>query len=103
MTITMYNRLNLMVYLFNPTVAITCFIIALVLTYLASIPFENSKMFCKKWIPHLTKKEHRKMLVACQPFGFQLGPYGVGIARLGLYICDDIIQNTVDMILLGLL
>ncbi len=100
MTIKMYKRVNLIVYLSSPATSIICFTIALILTYLANIPFENSKMFRKKWIPHLTRREHRKMLVACKPFGFNLGPYGIGVAKLGLCICDDIVRNTVNIILL---
>ncbi len=40
------------------------------------------------------------VLRACQPSGYDLGPYRICTAKLGISICVDIIRNTVTMILL---
>lgn len=98
-TAKLYNRISFVAYLLSPSIAITSFMIALLLTYLANIPYDNSKLFRKNWILVL-KREQRRMLLTCRPFGFQLGPYGIVTAKLGLSICDDIVRNSVTMILL---
>lgn len=99
-TTKMYNRINIIAYLSNPCITISCFGIALLLTPLANIPFNITKLFRKKWSLHLTKKEHQRMIATCKPFGFQLGIYGTVSAKLGLSVCDDIVRNTVAVILL---
>ncbi len=100
MTVKMYNSINIVVYLFAPLLSIVCFVIALVLTYLANIPFEHTRNFQKYWLLHLKNKKQCAVLKTCNAVGFQLGPYGVGRAMLGLLICDDIIRNTVTFTLL---
>lgn len=99
-TAKMHNRMTLIAYISLPAVTISCFGVALLLTYLANIPYKISKLFRKSWSPHLTKKEHQKMLRTCKPFGFQVGPYGMVSAKLGLCICDDKVRNTAAVILL---
>ncbi len=97
----MYHILNIFVYLLAPVTAIIGIVLAMVLTYLADFPYKNSKMFLLYWKQILTRKEDRKVLNACVPTGFHLGPYGLARAKLGLQICDDIVRNTVTLLVLG--
>lgn len=46
------------------------------------------------------KREDQRCLRACWPMKFRVGPCGMVKAKLGLFICDDIIRNTVTMLLL---
>lgn len=100
-TIKMYGKINILIYLVFPSLTIICVVNAIMLTYLASIPLQRSKKFKTWWTLMLSRKEDMKILKACKPFGFDLGPYGLCTAALGLRICDDYIQNTVTIILLG--
>ncbi len=64
------------------------------------MPYTQTKKFKTFWTLNSLRKEERKRLQACKPTGFVLGPYGVCASKLGLHICDDIVHNTVTMILL---
>ncbi len=101
MTLKMYSLLNIFMYLLGPAATILCLELALGLTYLANFPYKNTKVFKLYWKQFATSKENRRLLKACVPSGFNLGPYGVARALLGLHICDDIIRNTVTLLLLG--
>ncbi len=99
-TVRMYGKLNLFGYMFGPAVSFCCFVFALLLTCFAGILYTHCKKFKNYWGWQIQKKEDRKRLRSCKIFGFMLGPYGIAYAKLGLRICDDIIQNTVTILLL---
>lgn len=101
MTIKMYGKIPLFYFMMMPCLAIMGIKIAIIQTYLESIPYKNTQKFKTFWKYQLKRKEDKKMLRACKPFGFCLGLYGIATAQHGLYICDDIIRNTVSIILLG--
>lgn len=100
-TVKMYGKINVLIYLLFPSMTIICVANAIVLTYLASIPLQRCQKFKSWWTLMLSRMEDMKTLKACKQFGFDLGPYGICTAALGLRICDDYIQNTVTIILLG--
>lgn len=99
-TIKLYHKMHILTYVCAPAITVLCFVIAILLTYLSGIPYKNSLKFKKYWTLFIRNKEDKKVLLACKPFGFVLGPYGIAKASLGLIICDDIIHNTVTAILL---
>ncbi len=99
--INMYSILSIVSYVFTFGIFVICFIVALLLTFLVNISLEDSKRFVGFWGLHLKKREHQKILLACKPIGFELGPYGIARAELGLLICDDIMVNVVTLSLLG--
>ncbi len=101
MSLKMYTMLNIIIYALAPATTALCFVLALLLTKLANIPYRNSQMFKTHWTKFVRNKGHRKLVHACVPIGFLLGPYGLAKAKLGLNICDDIIRNTVTLLLLG--
>ncbi len=69
-------------------------------TYYDKNIFYRNMISLNYWVCHVRKKDHRKLLKCCKPFGLLLGPYGIGRPALGLVICDDIIHNTVEAFLL---
>lgn len=81
-------------------ILLLCFTIALLLTYLGNVPRKQSASFVDYWKGVMLNKERRKLLKNCKPLGFVLGPYGITTSKLGICICDDIIRNTVALILL---
>lgn len=101
LSITMYGKINFFVYLTILAVPMICFTILFLFPYLANIPFKHSIQFKIFWSRFLLKNEQRKQLMACRPFGLDLGPYGICTMKHGLLICDDVIQNTVTLLLLG--
>lgn len=101
MTVKMFSMLSLFIYMLAPAITITCFGIALLHTYLGSFPYRNSNNFLAEWKYSAVKEEERMMILACQPIGFKLGLYGNATSMLGVKICDEIIRNTVNMLLLG--
>ncbi len=101
MTLKMYSMLNIFIYMLAPAITTICFGIAIFLTYLSSFPYKNSKYFKVYWKSVVVGKKERMMINACKPIGFNLGPYGTATSKLGLLICDDIIRNTVTMLLMG--
>ncbi len=102
-TLKMYTVLNIFTYIIAPTGTVICFVVAILFTYLANFPYKNSLIFKQYWKRIVTRKEEKRMLLACTRIGFDLGPYGLAKAMLGLHICDDIIRNTVTFLLLGVL
>jgi len=101
MTLKMYGVVNIFMYLLGPAATILGFVLALILTHLANFPFKNTRIFGLYWRHFANNKENKRLLRTCRPCGFSLGPYGVARALLGLQICDDIIHNTVTVLLLG--
>ncbi len=101
--IKMYGEINILIYLLFPSLTMICVVNAVALTYLGSIPYRHSENFKSFWAKLLTRKEDKRLLRACKPIGFELGPYGLCTTALGLRICDDMIHNTVTILLLGFL
>jgi hypothetical protein len=101
MTFKMYSVFNLLIYMLAPAISMSCFGLALLLTFLANDPYKNSRIFKLHWNQLRVSKIHRKMLYACKPVGFKIGAYGMATSKLGLLICDDIIQNTVALLVLS--
>ncbi len=99
-TVRMYGNVHIIIYITFPALAFLCFAVALLLTFLGSTPNKQTKKFKTFWALDFLRIEDRKRLRACKPTGFVLGPYGVCTSKLGLHICDDIVHNTVTMILL---
>ncbi len=99
-SLKMFRKLSLITYGFVVALFILCFILSLIATFLANVSYKHSKSFVKFWGANIRKKEDRKMLRACKSIAFEMGPYGILRAQLGLIICDDIIRNIVMMILL---
>lgn len=94
------DMMGYVMYSIGPGLTLICFALALILTYLASIPYKNSQQFRTFWSFHVKQKVHKRLLRSCKPFGFELGPYGTVNATLGIRICDDIINNVVNAFLL---
>jgi hypothetical protein len=102
-TIRMYGKMSIFTYILFPTLTMICVLDAIIMTYLGSIPYQRCQEFKSWWKLKFRRKEDNTYLKACQPTGFVIGPYGICNAALGLRICDDYIQNTVTVLLLGVL
>ncbi len=100
MNLKMYGLVNIFMYLLGPTKSITCIVLALLLAYLSNIPYKNTKIFKSYWKQFVMGKANKRSLSGCAPFSINAGPYGKATSILGMSICDDIIQNTVTMLLL---
>lgn len=100
-TLRMYNQLPLMTYNCMPFATLVGFGIAIIFTIMASIPAENVTGFKEFWRQRVTQKRMRLLLAAVPKVGYDLGPYGVVTQEMGLTICDDFVQNTVDLMLLS--
>lgn len=98
--LTMYDMLNFFSYLGVLFLLLVCFAIALSLTFLANLPRKNLFSFKSVWLGVKLGREGRKLLKACRPTGFKAGPYGIATSKLGLCICEDIVRNTVTLLLL---
>lgn len=97
----MYSILNFISYFGLLSLFVACIAVALALTYMANLSRTKLAMFTEYWAVFQLNKEERKMLSACKPTGFSVGAYGIATSKLGLYICDDIVRNTVAMTLLN--
>lgn len=98
--IKLYSELPTVTYLSLPAITAIGLVMALVFTYVAGIPYNNSIRFRNFWQHHLWKKYDQKVLKTCKPFGLNEGPYGICQPNLGLRICDNIIYNAVNLLLL---
>ncbi len=99
-TLTLWSKVNIFFYLVLPIVSLICFVIAIVVTNLAGIPYLNVLRFQKLWKKYLVKKYDRRLLRAARHFGLDMGPYGLCTRMLGLLICEDIVRNTSDLLLI---
>lgn len=99
-TVRMYGNIYFLTYFTTTAITVLCFVMALLLTFLAFIPYRHCFYLKHRWASDFNK-EVRKILRASQPGRFLLGPYGYVNARLGLMICDDIIRNAVTILLLN--
>ncbi len=98
MTFKLYSALNLFVYMIAPVTTISAF--GLLLTFLNNFPYKNSNAFKFYWKQFVVRQADKRTLYACQAIGVDLGPYGLSHSRLGLLICDDIVKNYVNLVLL---
>ncbi len=103
MTLKMYTMLNFFMYMLAPAIVLLTFGLALLLTFLADFSHKNSKLFKTYWNKVVTRKHHKLLLRACPQVGFKINPYGLATAKLGLHICEEIIRNTVTMLLLDVI
>ncbi len=99
MTLKMYSMLNFFMYMLGPAIALLAFGLALLLTILGDFPHKHSKIFKVYWNQVVTRKHYKQILRACPQVGFNINPYGIATAKLGLHICEEIIRNTVTMLL----
>ncbi len=98
--LTMWGRINIMIYFLLPAISGICFSIALVVTHVGALPYVNALKCLRFWKYHLRERIDKRMLRTLRPFGFLMGPYGMCTKKLGLLICDDIINNTVSLLLM---
>lgn len=99
-TISLYYELPLFVYLIAPILTVAGFIVAIVFTHMASTPFENVKRSNISWGLVLYTRKDRLTLRSMPQVGFTLGPYGLVTRKLGLLICEDIVENVVNLLML---
>lgn len=74
--IKMYNKLNIITYASTLAIVIIIVALILILTYLAGIPYSHLVSFKRLWKCMCWNKREIKMLVACKPSGFTIGPFG---------------------------
>lgn len=101
MSLKMYSKLNIFMFLLGPASTLLSVALALLLTYLSNFPYRNTKTFQIHSKQFVMTKESRRVLRSCSHIGIRLGPYGIANSILGVYILDDIIRNTVTLLLLG--
>lgn len=99
-TIAMYNRLPIIIYLVMPFATLVGFVIALIFTRIASISADNAHQFKLNWAKKVKQRRARMLLASAPKLGYGLGPYGEVTREMGLTVCDDYIQNTVDLLLM---
>lgn len=100
-TLKLQNYMPIMMYLCTPTLSTAVYVAAILLTYMANTPLQNSERFESFWRRYLTRKHDWKLLRSCPLLGYRLGSYGAASATLGVLICDDIVRNTVTILLIG--
>lgn len=96
----MYQKMSVIPYMSVVFLSLLGYVVALSFTYVASIPYTRSNRFKRYWISRVEKRDDKKVLVSCKAFGFKIGPYGTVNAMLGIHICNEIIDNTVTILLL---
>lgn len=99
----MYMMVNIITYIGALAGLFVCLAVAIVLTYLANLPRKSMFNFVRLWTILCNQKYDKRMLMACKPAGFSVGPYGIATSKLGICICDDILHNTVTMLLVGII
>lgn len=100
-TLTMWNSLSFVMYMVAPAFTFSRYMIVMLIIPYASIPNTNVSIFFDFWRRQVLKRNDRKILRSCPTVvGFNVGPYGVVIAKLGIRICDYITQNAISLRLL---
>ncbi len=97
----MFDKVPLIIYIGALAITFVCLFIAIVLTLVAQIPYKRAIKFTQYWKYVLKRKEDKMLLKCCRHVGFEDFIYGLYTAKLGLLICDDIVQNTVNLVLLN--
>lgn len=100
-TIKLYKYFPFLFYLIMPSINFVAFCVAILFTHMASIPRRNCLRFRCIWRTFGMKKIVSMDLRAIPDVGFKVGPYGLATRKLGVMICDDIIRNTVTVLLLN--
>lgn len=101
MILMMFEKVPLILYVGAFAITFVCFFIAITLTLFAQIPYKNAVKYKGYWKSMLKRKEDKIMLTSCRQIGFSDLIYGLYTAKLGLCICDDIVHNTVNLVLLN--
>lgn len=99
-TIEMTNRLPLFLYITFPVLFVIGLLIATVFTHLGGIPCENVVEFIVYWKRILRNRKDRMIIRSTPLIGFRLGPYGIGTKTLGILICEDILNNVVNLLVM---
>lgn len=99
-TFKMYNQLSFVVWIVDPIVLISFVIGTLTCTYWACVQYRHSQISIRFWKRVIKTKQERKMLASLKANGIKVGAYGLVDSRLGLCICDDMIQNAIDLLIL---
>ncbi len=97
----LYHVLPIPIFVAAPAALIICFAVAIILTDLGGRCYKNGVKFKEHWKLIAVKKEERRVLRSCPVIGYQIGPYGLVTSKLGLLICNDIIDNAVNLVLMG--
>lgn len=97
----LYHVLSIIIYVAAFCNTIFICVIVIVVTRLHGLSYKNIKNLISFWRRHLTRKEDRKRLLGCRVVGFGVGPYGISVSQLGLKMCDDIVNNCVNLLLLN--
>lgn len=100
-TLKLAKFMHILLYISAPVVAIGGFVFTIVVSHMADVPYRNSLNFGSFWKRKLTRRADRMRLRSCLPIGLSLGPYGIATASLGLNICNVIVDNTVTILLIG--
>lgn len=99
-TIRMSVTIEVTALLFLVSTTCVGFTLAIGLTYMASVPYENFAMSRQHWKAKTQSILRRRLLKSLSPAGIHLGPYSLVTPELGIRICDDIINNTVNLLCL---
>ncbi len=98
-TLKIWNFFPLLVYLMFPVISAHIFLLVFLFTNYADICGGNVRKYLQVWKRHCIRKQEHLMLQSCPKYGVKAGTYGMLTAITGLQICDDIIQNTVTLLL----
>lgn len=101
MSLKMYSKFNPLSYMFGPSITVICIMTAIIFTYLYGLPYDHSRIFKRYWVSNASTKYGKKLIQSFKPFGLELGCYGLCHKELGMRVSEDIIHNTIDLLLLG--
>ncbi len=98
-TLTGRASFQFWMYLIFPIVSVHAFALSILVPNYAATFSNNICKYLQFWKMHCIKKEERKVLRSCPIYGVKAASYGFFTAQTGLQICDDIISNTVTLML----
>ncbi len=98
-TLTMRDSIPILIYLVFPVTSIHIYIFAISFSKYSDMFSGNVTKFLQFWKRFCSRRQERRILRSCVQLGFQAGTYGTIIATTGLHISDDIIDNTVTLLL----
>lgn len=98
--LTMVGELPFVIYLAALLVSTLCLSLAIILTYVGGYVAEESERAIAIWKRRLKSLHQLKYTLAMRPFGIVTEAYGSLRPKLGLTISEDMINNTVSLILL---
>lgn len=97
-SLTLWGEIDPITYVSFPTTCALCIGLALGFTLIGEIPILNCEQGRHEWFCRLKMKWVRKTIRSMYSVGAHMGPYGIVSRQLGMHICDDIINNTVDLL-----